>query len=165
MTLIQYNHIWHMVNKVFNLVKSYHNDMLPLVACFCLKSFQLSCLYFFYNSIFWVLMVSKIELFWIFRISSRKEFGFFDHWKNLILGVKVVRFDTYDWIYSSGWLTHESSIIRRWISSCSYLYGFWNRTFQGQDFLTISERFLVFIRRNFNSVKAKHKCSYGMLHT
>ena len=55
-----------------------------------------------------------------FRLSSQSK----SFQMTIIEKIWVARFDTYDWAYSFGWVTYESSIIRRWIR-CSYLSILW----------------------------------------
>ena len=107
--------------------------MLLLFVRFCLKSFQLSSLWFLKNLNFFFLYVSINSIFLVQKTNffEFSEF-FFSKWKNWFSDDNhltksesdsmMVRFDTYDWTDSRiGWVRYESLITCRWIS-CSYLY-------------------------------------------
>ena len=105
--------------------------MLLLVVRFCLKSFQLSSLWFLKKLIFFSLCLH--HFIFLFPNSNFFEFSEFcfsvlklwfwddNHLTKSESGSMMVRFDTYDWTDSRiGWVRYESFITCRWIS-CSYL--------------------------------------------
>jgi len=88
--------------------------------------------FFLYVSIINFFSISKLELFWIFRIFFSEWKIWFsddDHLRKSDSGSMMVRFDTYDWTDSwIGWVRYDSSITRRWIS-CSYFQFYGEKRF------------------------------------
>ena len=136
--------------------------MLLLVVRFCLKSFQLSSLWFLKNLNFF-LHVSIISFF-LFPNSNFFEFSEFsfsewnfwfsddNHLTKSESGSMMVRFDTYDWTDSRiGWVRYESLITCRWIS-CSYLFNF---TEQMEIFIEIWAIYTVYLKKIYFKVTEK----------